>query len=61
MEFGANGKTVITRRSRGIHAAWHFWHAASFGGVSGLRKSWFMRHSPLNAALCNKESPAKWK
>ncbi|MGL1040519.1 hypothetical protein ACSTDR_22305, partial [Vibrio vulnificus] len=28
----------ITRRSRGIHAAWHFWHAASFGGESGLRE-----------------------
>ncbi|MGR3064617.1 DUF3265 domain-containing protein, partial [Vibrio vulnificus] len=21
---------------RGIHAAWHFWYAASFGGESGL-------------------------
>ncbi|HDY8072416.1 TPA: DUF3265 domain-containing protein, partial [Vibrio vulnificus] len=21
----------------GIHAAWHFWYAASFGGESGLR------------------------
>ncbi|RZQ31011.1 DUF3265 domain-containing protein [Vibrio vulnificus] len=28
----------MTRRSRGIHAAWHFWYAVSFGGVSGLRK-----------------------
>ncbi|EJG1669830.1 TPA: DUF3265 domain-containing protein [Vibrio parahaemolyticus] len=28
----------MTRRSRGIHAAWHFWHAVSFGGESGLRK-----------------------
>ncbi|MGL1045049.1 hypothetical protein ACSTD6_23085, partial [Vibrio vulnificus] len=28
----------ITRRSRGIHAAWHFWYAVSFGGESGLRK-----------------------
>ncbi|ENG6164340.1 DUF3265 domain-containing protein [Vibrio vulnificus] len=28
----------MTRRSRGIHAAWHFWHAASFGGEGGLRK-----------------------
>nr|WP_155521487.1 DUF3265 domain-containing protein [Vibrio vulnificus] len=27
----------MTRRSRGIHAAWRFWHAASFGGESGLR------------------------
>ncbi|MDS1805695.1 DUF3265 domain-containing protein [Vibrio vulnificus] len=29
---------VITKRLRGIHAAWHFWYAASFGGESGLRK-----------------------
>ncbi|TOI86317.1 hypothetical protein CGI50_24495 [Vibrio parahaemolyticus] len=28
----------MTRRLRGIHAAWHFFHAASFGGESGLRK-----------------------
>ncbi|EGR0084816.1 TPA: DUF3265 domain-containing protein [Vibrio vulnificus] len=28
----------ITRRSRGIHAAWHFWFAVSFSGESGLRK-----------------------
>ncbi|EGR3406659.1 DUF3265 domain-containing protein [Vibrio parahaemolyticus] len=28
----------ITRRLRGIHAAWHFWYAVSFGGEGGLRK-----------------------
>ncbi|EJC6737592.1 DUF3265 domain-containing protein [Vibrio vulnificus] len=28
----------MTRRSRGIHAAWHFWFAVGFGGGSGLRK-----------------------
>ncbi|ELA8157318.1 DUF3265 domain-containing protein, partial [Vibrio vulnificus] len=22
----------MTRRSRGIHAAWHFWFAVNFGG-----------------------------
>ncbi|HFQ5589577.1 TPA: DUF3265 domain-containing protein [Vibrio vulnificus] len=27
----------MTRHSRGIHAAWHFWYAVSFGGESGLR------------------------
>ncbi|HAS6177080.1 TPA: DUF3265 domain-containing protein [Vibrio vulnificus] len=27
----------ITKRSRGIHAAWHFWYAVVFGGESGLR------------------------
>ncbi|HFQ5008794.1 TPA: DUF3265 domain-containing protein [Vibrio vulnificus] len=28
----------MTRRSSGIHAAWHFWFAVSFSGESGLRK-----------------------
>ncbi|HAS6997897.1 TPA: DUF3265 domain-containing protein [Vibrio parahaemolyticus] len=28
----------MTRRLRGIHAAWHFWYAVGFGGKSGLRK-----------------------
>ncbi|HBC3370798.1 TPA: DUF3265 domain-containing protein [Vibrio vulnificus] len=28
----------MTRRSRGIHAAWHFWYAVSFGGERGLLK-----------------------
>ncbi|EGQ9302820.1 DUF3265 domain-containing protein [Vibrio vulnificus] len=28
----------LTRRLSGIHAAWHFWFAVSFGGESGLRK-----------------------
>ncbi|MDS1782643.1 DUF3265 domain-containing protein [Vibrio vulnificus] len=28
----------ITRRSRGIHAAWHFWYAVSFGGEGSLRR-----------------------
>ncbi|EMK3330520.1 DUF3265 domain-containing protein, partial [Vibrio vulnificus] len=27
----------MTRRLSGIHAAWHFWFALSFGGESGLR------------------------
>ncbi|EKA5638053.1 DUF3265 domain-containing protein [Vibrio navarrensis] len=29
-------KNRLTKRSRGIHAAWHFWYAASFGGEGGL-------------------------
>ncbi|HFQ4840367.1 TPA: hypothetical protein ACGU2D_004813, partial [Vibrio vulnificus] len=29
---------LLTRRSSGIHAAWHFWFAVSFSGESGLRK-----------------------
>ncbi|EGR0214134.1 DUF3265 domain-containing protein [Vibrio parahaemolyticus] len=28
----------MTRRLSGIHAAWHFWFAVSFGGESGLRQ-----------------------
>ncbi|EJE8671224.1 DUF3265 domain-containing protein [Vibrio vulnificus] len=28
----------MTRRLRGIHAAWHFWFSVSFGGVSDVRK-----------------------
>ncbi|HDY8132628.1 TPA: DUF3265 domain-containing protein [Vibrio vulnificus] len=28
----------MTRRLRGIHAAWHFGYAVSFGGESGLRE-----------------------
>ncbi len=32
------GKIHITRRLSGIHAAWHFGFAVSFGGESGVRK-----------------------
>ncbi|HDY7983765.1 DUF3265 domain-containing protein [Vibrio vulnificus] len=28
----------MTRRSRGIHAAWHFWYVVSFGGEGAMRK-----------------------
>ncbi|HAS6396502.1 TPA: DUF3265 domain-containing protein [Vibrio vulnificus] len=28
----------MTRRSRGIHAAWHFWYAVSFSGERGVLK-----------------------
>ncbi|EOG5907735.1 DUF3265 domain-containing protein [Vibrio vulnificus] len=28
----------MTKRLRGIHAAWHFGFAVSFGGESGLRE-----------------------
>ncbi len=31
-------RIYITRRSRGIHAAWHFWYAVIFGGESGLQE-----------------------
>ncbi|EOX3354312.1 TPA: DUF3265 domain-containing protein [Vibrio vulnificus] len=28
----------LTKHSRGIHAAWHFWCAVVFGDESGLQK-----------------------
>ncbi|EOW3699001.1 DUF3265 domain-containing protein [Vibrio vulnificus] len=31
-------KIGITKRLRGIHAAWHFWYAVIFGGETGLQK-----------------------
>ncbi|HDY8159858.1 TPA: DUF3265 domain-containing protein [Vibrio vulnificus] len=37
----------LTRRSRGIHAAWHFWYAVSFGGESGLQKVGLCGTHPL--------------
>ncbi|HAS6022062.1 TPA: DUF3265 domain-containing protein, partial [Vibrio vulnificus] len=35
---GLGGIVYLTRRLRGIHAAWRFWYAVSFSGESGLRK-----------------------
>ncbi|MCU8391540.1 DUF3265 domain-containing protein [Vibrio vulnificus] len=37
----------LTRRSSGIHAAWHFWFAVSFGGESGLLKVGLCGTHPL--------------
>ncbi|EHK9018637.1 DUF3265 domain-containing protein [Vibrio vulnificus] len=37
----------MTRRSSGIHAAWHFGFALSFGGESGLRKLGLCGTHPL--------------
>ncbi|ELA9297892.1 DUF3265 domain-containing protein [Vibrio parahaemolyticus] len=37
----------MTRRSRGIHAAWHFWYAVSFSGESGLQKTGLCGTHPL--------------
>ncbi|MCU8474299.1 DUF3265 domain-containing protein [Vibrio vulnificus] len=37
----------MTKRLRGIHAAWHFWFALSFGGESGLRKAGLGGTHPL--------------
>ncbi|ELB2110439.1 DUF3265 domain-containing protein [Vibrio parahaemolyticus] len=37
----------MTRRLSGIHAAWHFWFAVSFGGESCLRKVGLCGTHPL--------------
>ncbi|EOK5766246.1 DUF3265 domain-containing protein [Vibrio vulnificus] len=37
----------MTRRLSGIHAAWHFWYAVSFGGEVGLRKVGLCGTHPL--------------
>ncbi|HFQ4946413.1 TPA: DUF3265 domain-containing protein [Vibrio vulnificus] len=37
----------MTRRLSGIHAAWHFWFAVSFGGESGLQKLGLCGTHPL--------------
>ncbi|TNH86152.1 DUF3265 domain-containing protein [Aeromonas sobria] len=37
----------MTRRSRGIRAACHFWYAVAFGGSSGLRKASLGGTQPL--------------
>ncbi|EOV0105762.1 TPA: DUF3265 domain-containing protein [Vibrio vulnificus] len=37
----------MTRRLRGIRAAWHFWYAVSFSGESCLRKAGLCGTHPL--------------
>ncbi|ELQ2338122.1 DUF3265 domain-containing protein [Vibrio vulnificus] len=37
----------MTRRLRGIHAAWHFWFTVSFGGENGLQKLGLCGTHPL--------------
>ncbi|HAS6235590.1 TPA: DUF3265 domain-containing protein [Vibrio vulnificus] len=46
----------MTRRSRGIHAAWHFGYAVNFGGESGLRKVGLGGIHPLTQRYVNKYS-----
>ncbi|HAS6373506.1 TPA: DUF3265 domain-containing protein [Vibrio vulnificus] len=46
----------MTRRSRGIHAAWHFWFAVSFGGESVLRKVGLCGIHPLTRRYANEEN-----
>ncbi|ELK8328903.1 DUF3265 domain-containing protein [Vibrio vulnificus] len=47
----AGWKRVITKRSSGIRAAWHFWYAVSFGGESCLRKAGLGGTHPLTLGL----------
>ncbi|EIZ1354545.1 DUF3265 domain-containing protein [Vibrio vulnificus] len=44
----------MTRRLSGIHAAWHFWFAVSFGGESGLRKLGLGGTHPLTQRYVHK-------
>ncbi|EHH1187313.1 DUF3265 domain-containing protein [Vibrio vulnificus] len=43
----------MTRRLRGIHAAWHFGYAVNFGGESGLRKLGLGGTHPLTQRYAN--------
>nr|WP_324169350.1 DUF3265 domain-containing protein [Vibrio vulnificus] len=43
----------ITRRSRGIHAAWHFWYVVGFGGKGGLWKAGLCGTHPLTQRYTN--------
>ncbi|EHW0638336.1 DUF3265 domain-containing protein [Vibrio vulnificus] len=43
----------MTRRLSGIHAAWHFWFAVSFGGEGGLRKVGLCGIHPLTRRYTN--------
>nr|WP_274064269.1 DUF3265 domain-containing protein [Vibrio parahaemolyticus] len=49
----------ITRRSRGIHAAWHFGYAVNFGGESGLRKVGLCGIHPLTRRYNAQNSSVK--
>ncbi|ELR8747694.1 DUF3265 domain-containing protein [Vibrio vulnificus] len=45
---------LLTRRLSGIHAAWHFWFAVSFGGESGLWKLGLGGTHPLTQRYANR-------
>ncbi|EHK9005306.1 DUF3265 domain-containing protein [Vibrio vulnificus] len=45
----------MTRRLSGIHAAWHFRYAVSFGGESGLQKLGLGGTHPLTQRYTFKE------
>ncbi|EKK9988681.1 DUF3265 domain-containing protein [Vibrio vulnificus] len=43
----------MTKRLSGIHAAWHFWYAVSFGGECGLRELGLCGTHPLTQRYAN--------
>ncbi|EKO5172193.1 DUF3265 domain-containing protein [Vibrio vulnificus] len=45
----------MTRRLSGIHAAWHFWFAVSFGGEGGLRELGLCGTHPLTRRYISRE------
>ncbi|QBN15677.1 DUF3265 domain-containing protein [Vibrio vulnificus] len=50
----------MTRRSSGIHAAWHFWYAVVFGGESGLQKAGLSGIHPLTQRYALFKSLLTW-
>ncbi|HDY8141648.1 TPA: DUF3265 domain-containing protein [Vibrio vulnificus] len=57
--------SALTRRLRGIRAAWHFLYAVSFDGAGVLRKVGFCGTHPLtrryvNGAHLENISSQKW-
>ncbi|AUW39115.1 DUF3265 domain-containing protein [Vibrio vulnificus] len=57
--FCAICRTKLTRRSRGIHAAWHFWYAVSFGGERGVLKVGLSGIHPLTQRYMH--GKVQWK
>ncbi|EMN7258073.1 DUF3265 domain-containing protein [Vibrio vulnificus] len=51
----------MTRRLRGIHAAWHFGYAVNFGGESGVRKVGLCGTHPLTQRYVEWEISCKNK
>ncbi|HCM0712977.1 DUF3265 domain-containing protein [Vibrio parahaemolyticus] len=50
----------MTRRLRGIHAAWHFLYAVSFSGEGGLRKVGLSGTHPLTRRYVTR-TDREWK
>ncbi len=53
LSFANVGQIGLTKRLRGIHAAWHFWYAVIFGGESGVRKLGLGGTHPLTQRYVN--------